>query len=74
MKKITLAIGSALLSGAVLTACSTQQTADTGNQAITIEYPTTAKKEVVDTYFGQKVSDPYRWLEDDMSAENCGLG
>ncbi len=32
-------------------------------------YPTTPEKPVVDSYFGTSVSDPYRWLEDDRSAE-----
>ena len=30
-------------------------------------YPKTSKQEVVDTYFGTQVSDPYRWLENDTS-------
>lgn len=30
-------------------------------------YPETAKENVVDDYFGHKVKDPYRWLEDDKS-------
>lgn len=32
-----------------------------------IVYPKTAKDTVVDEYFGTKVSDPYRWLENDTS-------
>nr|WP_315161539.1 prolyl oligopeptidase family serine peptidase [uncultured Flavobacterium sp.] len=32
-------------------------------------YPTTSKGETVDVYFDTKLSDPYRWLEDDKSAE-----
>jgi prolyl oligopeptidase len=32
-------------------------------------YPVTAKTEQVDTYFGTPVADPYRWLEDDNSAQ-----
>ena len=32
-------------------------------------YPTTAKVDTVDEYFGEKVADPYRWLEDANSAE-----
>ncbi|WP_430971760.1 prolyl oligopeptidase family serine peptidase [Sunxiuqinia rutila] len=37
----------------------------------TIPYPETTKGEVKDTYFGTEVADPYRWLEDDNSAETA---
>ena len=32
-----------------------------------INYPDTKKDTTVDTYFGSKVPDPYRWLENDMA-------
>lgn len=32
-------------------------------------YPETRMGDVIDTYFGTEVPDPYRWLEDDMSEE-----
>ncbi|WP_316841837.1 prolyl oligopeptidase family serine peptidase [Pedobacter gandavensis] len=35
----------------------------------TMIYPETKKENVKDTYFGTTVADPYRWLEDDRSAE-----
>lgn len=34
-----------------------------------INYPVTRKVDTVDDYFGTKVPDPYRWLENDTSAE-----
>jgi len=34
-----------------------------------MQYPTTKKGQVTDTYFDTKVADPYRWLEDDRSEE-----
>ena len=34
-----------------------------------LTYPTTSKGETVDVYFDTKLPDPYRWLEDDKSAE-----
>lgn len=37
--------------------------------AQTIQYPDTRKSDQADTYHGTKVADPYRWLEDDNSAE-----
>lgn len=49
----------------LLTAC--QKT--TKREPITVNYPTTKKVDTVDTYFGTEVQDPYRWLEDDRSAE-----
>lgn len=36
-----------------------------------MNYPTTNKKEVIDVYFNTKIADPYRWLEDDRSAETA---
>ena len=36
-----------------------------------ITYPKTMKDGTVDDYFGVKVADPYRWLENDTSAETA---
>jgi prolyl oligopeptidase len=38
-------------------------------QSSRLEYPKTRTVEQVDDYFGTKVADPYRWLEDDNSPE-----
>ena len=34
-----------------------------------LQYPITKKVDQIDTYFGTKVPDPYRWLEDENSPE-----
>ncbi|MGB3342539.1 MAG: prolyl oligopeptidase family serine peptidase [Aequorivita sp.] len=41
------------------------------NDIISVTYPDTKKVDTVDTYFGVEVKDPYRWLEDDRSAETA---
>jgi len=35
------------------------------------KYPFTTKVDSVDTYFGEKVPDPYRWLENDTTKETA---
>lgn len=40
-------------------------------QKITVNYPETKKVDTVDDYFGVKIADPYRWLENDTSAETA---
>ncbi|SFC27168.1 prolyl oligopeptidase [Flexibacter flexilis DSM 6793] len=58
MRKITTAM-------AVVCSISTM------NAQTKITYPATAKGTQVDTYFGTKIADPYRWLEDDRSAQTA---
>jgi prolyl oligopeptidase len=41
------------------------------NQQQEIKYPETRKADNKDTYFGTTIADPYRWLEDDRSAETA---
>lgn len=50
-----------------LISCSRQNT----SKPQKMMYPQTRKTDTVDTYFGVKINDPYRWLEDDKSAETA---
>ena len=56
----------------LLGACTSQENTKTiapVDNITLLNYPTTAKDDVVDTFFGTEVNDPYRWLENDTSAE-----
>ncbi len=73
-KKIALL--SCVFVTSVLAACSgnspeqaKNETSQVTKQSINIAYPESRKGDVVDTYFGIDVADPYRWLEDDRSDE-----
>ncbi len=58
MRKLTLL----LLMSVLFIACQ-------NNHKMT--YPETKKVDTVDVYFNTEVADPYRWLEDDTSAETA---
>ncbi len=58
MKKTNLIVIALFL--LIMSACNRQQK---------IEYPDTKRVDVTDDYHGTVVADPYRWLENDTSAE-----
>ena len=50
----------ALLSGLMMTTAVT---------AASLDYPKTERGNVVDVQFGERVADPYRWLENDVRTD-----
>ncbi len=53
-----------LVASGSFAACSGRESTPTGQR-----YPATRKVDVVDDYYGTKVPDPYRWLEEQESQE-----
>jgi prolyl oligopeptidase len=60
MKPLPFIAGILLL----ITSCSKRE-----KQYISVTYPETRKTDTANTYFGTRIPDPYRWLEDDRSPE-----
>ncbi len=61
-KRIAMLIGLILILS--VSACQNQTP-----KQIALTYPETKKVNQVDDYFGTKIADPYRWLEDDNAEE-----
>jgi len=55
-----------LFAATAFVACKNEATPELD---MSVTYPETKKVDTVDTYFGEQIADPYRWLEDDRSAE-----
>jgi len=61
MRKMTVILCAMIVLVALAAACRKDEAR--------LTYPETRKVDQVDDYFGTKVADPYRWLEDDNAAD-----
>lgn len=64
MKKLILTV----IAASALLSCKEETIKE---DKIVLKYPETKQVDTTDTYFGSEVKDPYRWLEDDKSAETA---
>ena len=57
----------------MVAACTgnTPQQTGPGHLNAALQYPPTTQGTTVDSYFGIKIADPYRWLENDRSEETA---
>ena len=66
MKKIIIGV----FTLAALASCKDSEEKNSEKDtALNLNYPKTKKVDTITDYFGTKVNDPYRWLEDDRSEE-----
>ncbi|MDE7123281.1 MAG: prolyl oligopeptidase family serine peptidase, partial [Alistipes sp.] len=65
MKKSCIRGAALFVAAATLASCNRMKTINH------LPYPETARGDVAENYFGTEVADPYRWLEDDNSAETA---
>lgn len=47
------------------------ENSESSKNEMKLKYPITKQVDTITDYFGTKVKDPYRWLEDDMSEETA---
>lgn len=64
MRTITISVVAAFL----FFSCESTSTQESLSD-IEMKYPETQKDNIIDTYFGTEVPDPYRWLENDTASE-----
>jgi prolyl oligopeptidase len=58
-----------ILSGVVI--CMSMSCNNTEDRQVAGKYPETLQVDSVDSYFGEQVGDPYRWLENDTTPETA---